>query len=235
MGAFGVQQRVDPRAPGTGRGGVVARSRRAGSAAPDDMVEPPVSESQDAEVIDPLQIASAGLEEVEEESPERPEADTGPRTQDPLTLLSLAIDEEEALAASGDVEEAPRRGLFGWRGRERTAGQEAQDDESAVPSDADTPKSETAEHEAHEADTPDNLFADEAPRVTTWAQDFEEFQTTGSMPAVTLDAGALADAAEARPEDDASSFSNSLTLVSNRTLLCFNSSISSWRINLSCL
>ena len=189
----------------------MARSRRGGSAVPDESLDPPAGEPEATELIDPLQVASEGLEEIDEESADRPEeaGEGAPRIQDPLAVLSLAIDEEEAQAASGQTDEAPRRGLFGRRGRARTSNPSAleprEDDNTG-------PAAQAEPHAAAEVtgtpSTPshtDPVDAEEAPRVTTWAQDFEEFQTTGSMPAIKVDTpGSVVEAtdSDAQRDDD---------------------------------
>src|SRR3954453_10102021 len=99
----------------------MARNRRAQSTSPDELIDPRVGVPQDADLVDPLQIASLGLEEVEEEA-NAARGDTHTPTDAnlpaPLAVLSLAIDAEEA-QGTDEEEDAPRRGLFGRRGRAR--------------------------------------------------------------------------------------------------------------------
>ena len=83
----------------------MARRRQADSAAAAEAVDLSAAAPDDHGLIDPLKVASEGLEDVEEEPSAQPHdaADTAAATADPLALLSLAIDEEEALAAGDPV------------------------------------------------------------------------------------------------------------------------------------
>ena len=110
----------------------MARGRRAGSAASRDVADPPISAPPGAELIDPLQIASEGLEEVDEEPVDRTTttpATTDEQGPDPLAVLSVAIEDGDAFVPE-DV--APRRGLLSRLGRGRGQEQVPADDPEAT-------------------------------------------------------------------------------------------------------
>jgi hypothetical protein len=136
----------------------VARGRRASSAPPEDATDTPLGAPSDGSPIDPLRIASEGLEDVEEEPDAQPQgpADTDEATPDPLALLSLAIDEEQDALAAGD-DEQPRRRIFGRLARGRDRQLEA-------------PAADEPEQSAGDLVEPVEI----GPRVTTWAEDYAD-------------------------------------------------------------
>src|SRR4051794_27613284 len=177
----------------------MARNRRAQSTSPDELIDPRVGVPQDADLVDPLQIASLGLEEVEEEANAARGAthtSADDKLPAPLAVLSLAMDADEAQGTDEEAE-APRRGLFGRRGRTRAA-----DPGRLEPTTADgAVDPASGEPELAQPD-PDGLplaAAADEPRVTTWAQDFaEQPWATGEWPAVKDDEAATG---EAEPHD----------------------------------
>jgi hypothetical protein len=157
----------------------VARGPASGSSTPDDRADQRAA-GPDADLVDPLRIASEGLEEVEETQRHGPvpelvdESRTAP---DPLAVLSLAIDRGET--PDVEAEQPPRHGLLGRltsRGRWPT-GRARFDATGNGPITGAGTDSHT--HGAQDAEPSDE------PRVTTWAEDLAEQTATGEWPAVS--------------------------------------------------
>ena len=159
----------------------MARDRRARSSTPHAEAAKSTAATADADLVDPLQVASDAFGHVAETR----HSDGGPATSDPqpgapdpLAVLSRSI--EAGRGTPRDEPDPPRRGLLGRLGRGRPAG-------GSLSSEV-TPSIDGAA----EADTGEEYDATTAPqsdqpRVTTWAEDFELASATGEWPAVVAD------------------------------------------------
>jgi hypothetical protein len=135
----------------------------------------------DADLVDPLQVASDALEDVAEahhaNGPSAP-SDPQPDAPDPLAVLSRSLEEAGVRVPTPDL---PRRGLLGRRGRGRpAAGPVSSEATPRVVGSGEAPAAQRPQ-EPSVASVPDE------PRVTTWAEDFEHASATGEWPAVASD------------------------------------------------
>ena len=159
----------------------MARGRRARSSTPHAEAAKSTAATADADLVDPLQVASDAFGHVAETR----HSDGGPATSDPqpgapdpLAVLSRSI--EAGRGTPRDEPDPPRRGLLGRLGRGRPAGGSLSSEVTA------------SVDGAAEADTGEEYDATTAPqsdqpRVTTWAEDFELASATGEWPAVVAD------------------------------------------------